>query len=99
MLNQNNLKIGQSERFGLSAGGGTKFCCRKDCGREPSFFKKDSVVHTARCTRPSIGKGFNNEVALLRQLLASALWCRSGEGWFHAPNNLFGLKLGFQPFG
>ncbi len=99
MLHQNDLKIGQPQSLGLGAGRIAELGGGKDRRRNAGFLKKDSVVHTARCTRPSIGQGFNNQMALLGQLLARVSRRRTGKGRLHTPDDLSRLKLGCKPLG
>ena len=92
MLNQDDFEVRQTQCFCLCERGVGEFCSRKHRRRDTGFFKKDAVVHTARGTRPSIGKGFYQEVALLSQLLANVFWSRAGKRWFHAPDDFVWLK-------
>ena len=55
MLHQDDREIRQAERLGLGERSIGKLGRGKHRRRDTRFFKKDSVVHTARCTRPSIG--------------------------------------------
>ena len=92
MLNQDDFEVRQTQCLGLCECGVGEFRRRKHCRRDPRFFKKDSVVHTARGTRPSIGKGFYQEVALLSQLLANVFRSWTGERGLHASDDLTRLK-------
>ncbi len=92
MLNQDDFEVRQTQRFRLCECGIGEFRSRKHCRRDTGFFKKDSVVHTARGTRPSIGQRFYQEVALLSQLLANVFRSRAGECGLHAPDDFVRLK-------
>ena len=98
MLNQDDFEVRQTQRFRLCECGIGEFRSRKHRRRDTGFFEKDSVVHTARGTRPSIGKGFYQEVALLSQLLANVFWSRAGERGLHAPDDFAWLKAFRQDF-
>ena len=74
--------FGQAKGLRLHSGSFHEFA-RCDEDRRPAVDLKPSrVVHTARCARPSIGEGFDDEAALLHDLPPQFGGRRFGEGRF-----------------
>src|SRR5258708_518319 len=78
----------EAERLGLGVGGFDELGRGYEDGRAAFGLEVGRVMHTARRAGPSIGEGFDDEVALAEDLLQQRPRSRSREGRLAEPLDL-----------
>jgi len=84
MRNDHELILRQAQSTGLCLTSYGKSLSANGCGRSPKRFECYTVVHTARCARPSSPGSDNHRIALVVEFCEQCLRCTHGKVGFGA---------------